>query len=211
MVEKKIDNLIKAMVEYNLIAEEQKKDYIYALTCFIEMSMTIGSILVISILLKKLVPTVGFLLFFFSLRQRTGGYHLNTFGGCYVATLIIYGSVVFTCPFMVRHVQILIGFTAIASACVFILGTVNHPNIHMNQQELESSKETARLVLTIEIALIFFLIWINANSIIIVYLSMAILLCAFLLIVAKFKGQEVRINESNDQNGTQIGGKSHTY
>lgn len=36
MVEKKIDSLVKTMVEYNLINEEQKENYVYALTCFIE-------------------------------------------------------------------------------------------------------------------------------------------------------------------------------
>lgn len=71
MVEKKIDSLVKTMVEYNLINEEQKENYVYALTCFIEMSITVGSILLVSIFLRNFVPTVGFLLFFFSLRKRT--------------------------------------------------------------------------------------------------------------------------------------------
>lgn len=207
MVEKKIDSLVKTMVEYNLINEEQKENYVYALTCFIEMSITVGSILLVSIFLRNFVPTVGFLLFFFSLRKRTGGYHLNTFGSCYVATLIIYGLVVFACPFIIMHMKSLVVFTSISCICVFILGTVNHPNIHMSKQELEGSKENARLVLTIEISLILFLIWIHADSMIIVYLSIAILLCAFLQIVAKFKGQEVKVDETNNQEGTWIGGK----
>lgn len=198
MLEKKVIMLVKIMIEHNLIKEEQKEDYIYALICSIEVSITIGSILLISIFLKNFVPTIGFLIFFFSLRKRTGGYHLNTFSGCYIATLVIYGLVIFVCPFIARYIKVFAGLTTIVSIFTFVLGTVNHPNVHMNRQELEDSKVGARLVLIIEIALIFFMMWINADSIIIAYLLIAILQCTFLLIVAKIKRQEVKINEQNN-------------
>ena len=51
---------------------------------------TVGSIIVISLAFHKLFPTIFFLVFFLELRKRTGGYHLDKFYICYLATVVSY-------------------------------------------------------------------------------------------------------------------------
>ena len=56
--------------------------------------------------------------------------------------------------------------------------------------------------------IILFCFWIKAESEIVIYLSFAIILCTFLLILAKITGQEVKESEGNNQDSTRVGGES---
>lgn len=192
MMEKKINVLADMLVEYNLIAVEQRDEYRYALVCLIENFITTGSILLISLLLGNVIPTIGFLVFFFSLRKRSGGYHVSTFGGCYIRTLITYGMVVWCSTWLGRNIHLLMALTVAAGICILVVGTVNHPNIHMGTEELQSAKKASRTMLILELAVIFSLVWINRDVVFVTYISIAVILCAVLLMTAKITGQEVK-------------------
>lgn len=79
MIEKMAMGLVDQMAEEKMIDKEAEEYYVYTLVSLMEKFITIGTILLISVLIEKLVPTAFFLLFFLSLRKRTGGYHMNTF------------------------------------------------------------------------------------------------------------------------------------
>lgn len=79
MIEKMAMGLVDQMAEEKMIDKEAEEYYVYTLVSLIEKFITIGTILLISVLIEKLVPTAFFLLFFLSLRKRTGGYYMNTF------------------------------------------------------------------------------------------------------------------------------------
>lgn len=173
----------------------QRDEYLYSLTCFVEGILTIGSILILAICFEKIIPTIMFLLFFFSLRRRTGGFHLNSFGSCFIGTLILYVLIVICAKYAVLERLVLVLFTVCSYVCILIIGTVNHPNMDMSKEELNASKTSSRLLVSMLIMLVGFLWWIEANMEIIVYMCLAIILCASLLIIAKIVKQEVRVNE----------------
>lgn len=75
MIEKIADDLIGQMTEARLIDKEMEARYVYVFICWIEKFITVGSIIVISLMFHKLLPTIFFLVFFLELRKRTGGYH----------------------------------------------------------------------------------------------------------------------------------------
>lgn len=52
-------------------------------------------------------------IFFFELRNRTGGYHLNSFYKCYFATVAIYLAVMLTVTSLVKYQQWLLGAVVI--------------------------------------------------------------------------------------------------
>ena len=79
----------------------------------------------------------------------------------------------------------------VASIYISVVGTVNHPNMGMDDEELRGSKKSARLVLLIEIFIVMFMEWININLNIVSYFIWGIILCAVLLLVAKIQKQEV--------------------
>lgn len=80
MIEKIADDLIGQMTEARLIDKEMEARYVYVFICWIEKFITVGSIIVISLMFHKLLPTIFFLVFFLELRKRTGGYHLDKGG-----------------------------------------------------------------------------------------------------------------------------------
>ena len=89
MIEKIADDLIGQMTEARLIDKDMEERYIYVFICWIEKFITVGSIIVISLAFHKLFPTIFFLVFFLELRKRTGGYHLDKFYKCYLASIVV--------------------------------------------------------------------------------------------------------------------------
>ena len=81
MIEKIADDLIGQMTEARLIDKEMEARYVYVFICWIEKFITVGSIIVISLMFHKLLPTI-FSCVFLELRKRTGGYHLDKFYRC---------------------------------------------------------------------------------------------------------------------------------
>ena len=64
MVEKLATNLIAQMIENKIIVKEMADRYIYTFICFVEKIITIGSIILISLITRNLPPTLFFLIFF---------------------------------------------------------------------------------------------------------------------------------------------------
>ncbi|MHC6181031.1 accessory gene regulator B family protein [Clostridium sp. JNZ X4-2] len=197
MIEKIVNDLVKLMSDEQIIDVKKEEDYIYAFTCMIEKFLTLGTIIIISICLDLFIHTLIFLIFFLSLRKRTGGYHANVFLQCYFGTVGTYVLIIFADAFLLRNFRILDVFLLASIPIIWIIGTVNHPNMNMNSYELQESKKAARLILILEIGIIYFAIFTGVNLIIVSYMLISIILCAILLLIAKILNQEVKGNEEN--------------
>ena len=194
-MKKVVRHLVHQLMENSLIEEAQRDEYVYFLQCFIEGTITTGSILILGICFGKFMPTIIFLIFFFSLRRRTGGFHLDTFARCYVGTLILYVMVIFFARYMVNCLELLASLTIASYISIFMIGTINHPNIGMSKEEFMAAKVSARTLSTLLILFIGFLWWTRFNMEIIVYMCLSVILCAGLLMIAKLIRQEVRVDE----------------
>lgn len=192
MMENQINRIVKNMIREQMIEETEKENYIYTITCLTESVMVIASILLISFFLDNMIPTIGFLVFFFSLRKRTGGYHAKTFFRCYLGTLLTYGVVALLCERVMLYRQLNGWLLYIAAGLIMIIGTVNHPNIHWNMEEEMEARKAARWMLLLELCILCFLKWIDKDNVAVCYLSTAVILCSILLCVAKMIGQEVK-------------------
>lgn len=87
MLDQIIKNCLDQMQEKNLIMEDNREYYQYAMELLVEESLTVGTILVVIICMQEFVNGVIFLISFLALRRRTGGFHMKTFKACYVATI----------------------------------------------------------------------------------------------------------------------------
>ena len=186
MIEKMAMGLVDQMAEEKMIDKEAEEYYVYTLVSLMEKFITIGTILLISVLIEKLVPTAFFLLFFLSLRKRTGGYHMNTFFQCYLGTVVL-----------VDYPQPVFGLLLVAICIVEVIGTVNHPNIHMDAVELSESKRAARILCAVEVCVIYTFTLLGADMMYVCHMAVAVILCAVLLLIAKILKQEVKRNEEN--------------
>lgn len=149
--------------------------------------------LVISTLFKKFLPTVVFLVFFLSLRKRTGGYHADKFWQCYLMTIITYIGVIRAAAILSEKSYIIYALLFFAVLIIETIGTVNHPNIDLDKDELRETKKAARLLALIEVGIIAVFIALKINQLYVSYMSIAIILCSSLMCLAKIIKQEVKV------------------
>ena len=145
MVERIANAIVDQMENENLLYSEMKEHYLYALITTIEKWLTIISILCIGVIFKQVVPLMLFLVFFLSLRKRTGGFHADSFLQCYLGTMVISVAIIHVCPILVNHMYVIYVLLACSVLVTSIIGTVNHPNLAMNCIELRESKKAARM------------------------------------------------------------------
>ena len=79
----------------------------------------------------------------------------------------------------------------LAMLLICIMGTINHPNMDMSKSDLRESKKAARLMVLMEVMILAALVYLKADLLYIGYMSVAIILCAFLMCLAKIIKQEV--------------------
>ena len=163
-----IGNWIDQMQKKNWLLEEDREYYQYAMEVRLEEILTIA--------------TVFFVI--------TGGFHMKTFEACYMATVGTFVAVIFVAKYV--HTYSKIGFicTCIASVYVVVIGTVNNPDIDMNNSELSVSKKCARIVLTVELLIVIVGMRIKKCKEIVIMISLAIILCSILMKFAQLKYQE---------------------
>lgn len=193
MVEEMVLKLVNQMEVKKKIEKSNRDYYEYVLVMMIERIITIGSLLIVSVIFKQFLPTVAFLTFFLSLRKRTGGYHADKFWQCYLLTIITYIGVIRVAPVLSENPHIMYILLFFAVLVIEVIGTVNHPNIDFDESELRETKKAARLLVLIEIGIISVLIVLKLNQLFVSYMSIAIIMCSSFMCLAKIIKQEVRV------------------
>lgn len=191
MIEKMVIKIINQMEMEKIISKSSCEYYEYALIGMAEHAITVGTMLLLGLIFRQFLPTICFIVFFLSLRKRTGGFHANKFWQCYLGTVITYIVVMQVVPMLYINQTIMYGMLFFAIILICIIGTINHPNIDMSKSELQESKKAARLVVLMEVMIIAVLVYLKADMLYIGYMSVAIILCAFLMCLAKIIKQEV--------------------
>jgi len=193
MIEEAVLKLVNQMETKKLIETTNREYYEYVLITMTEHIIAIGTMLVISMIFKQFLPTVVFLVFFLSLRKRTGGYHADKFWQCYLMTIITYIGVIQVATILSEKSYIMYALLLCAVLIIEIIGTVNHPNIDLDRNELQETKKAARLLVLIEVGVIAILIALEINQLYVSYMSIAIILCSSLMCLAKIIKQEVKV------------------
>ena len=178
-----IGNWIDQMQKKNWLLEEDREYYQYAMEVRLEEILTIATVFFVIICMRQFVNGLTFLVSFLTLRKRTGGFHMKTFEACYMATVGTFVAVIFVAKYV--HTYSKIGFicTCIASVYVVVIGTVNNPDIDMNNSELSVSKKCARIVLTVELLIVIVGMRIKKCKEIVI-------MCSILMKFAQLKYQE---------------------
>jgi len=192
MVEKMVMKLVTQMEERKIIEKSSRDYYEYVLITLAEHIIAVGTMLIIGMLFNQFIATIIFLVFFLSLRKRTGGYHADKFWQCYLVTVIIYISIIQAATVLSETPIAVYVMLSLAVLVIGVIGTVNHPNMDMDKDELQEAKKAARLCVLMEASVIVALIALKINELYVSYMSLAVILCASLLCVAKIMKQEVK-------------------
>lgn len=193
LIEEIVLNLVNQMEAKKIIEENSREFYEYALVIIAERVISVSTMLIIAIIYKQFFPTAAFLIFFLSLRKRTGGYHADKFWQCYLLTVMSYIGVVQVASVLSEKSYIMYALLFLAVLVVEVIGTVNHPNIDLDENELRETKKSARLIVLIETGVIVVFAVLKINQLYVSYMSIAIILCSSLMCLAKMIKQEVRV------------------
>lgn len=107
-------------------------------------------------------------------------------------TILIYVCfVAFLLPYMVDKIEITYVMLGISIIILEMIGAVNHPNVDWDTEEYVASKSASRMVVVIEGLIIGIFAYLGASNEVIVFMAFAVILSAFLLLLAKITKQEV--------------------
>jgi len=192
MIHNSANSMTDAMVNKKILSSEKRDYYAYILEVMIGKVITYSILVILSIIMHAIIPTLFFMVFFFSLRERTGGFHLDSFFRCLISTIVIYfliNTVMLT--FFLSHVSLMYIILGISVVIIMYIANVNHPNLNLDADEIQDCKKSARTILIVEMLCIISGIALSMNKVCIIYGSLAIIMCAILLSIAKITKQEV--------------------
>ncbi|MEI3178103.1 MAG: accessory gene regulator B family protein [Lachnospiraceae bacterium] len=130
------DKFVEKMFISGEIGEEEKDRCRYIIVVKIEQILTLFVLLFGACFFRKVIPIVLFLLFFWQIRKRSGGYHMKNFERCFAGTVCIYIIwVKFLAPLLMIHSEIGYGLFAVSVLILEGIGSVNHPNMDWTKEE----------------------------------------------------------------------------
>lgn len=156
--------------------------FIYALEKRISTAVSSVFFLLIAVIVSDPLTAVSYLGSFYFLRIRTNGYHAKTFIGCLSFSLFLeLAFILFILPRLTIRLTCILN--AISFILIFFFAPFNHPNMHLNAQELIACRTSSRRRILILIALEIFLYALCVEKA--VYgITLGNTMTAFLLVIA---------------------------
>ena len=189
MIDELIVKIVDSMINTDIISKDDKEAYVYAYTITLEKVLTLITISIMGVVLNRLVNIIIFLCTFMFLRRRTGGFHLETFGQCFIGTNIIC-IIIEVCDFIwLKYMPVVMVFCMVSVIYILCVGTVNHPNLALDDSELRESKKRASIVVVLEVLLTIVLCIVGVDRTITGYMAMGINICALLLVMSKIQSR----------------------
>lgn len=187
-ISKYIDNLLKL----NIISRDEYEKYEYYLLCLAESIIVISIMLIIGTLFQCTLNVVTFIICFFLIRNRSGGFHLNSFSKCFIGTIILELIGIISIKYVPTYIGNILDILSIVSYVVLmVFGTLNHPNINFNKEEYKASKTMSRMISSLIIALIIFFKSIKASVDTIMFMEYAVTISGTLLFLGIITKQYV--------------------
>lgn len=157
MIENLADELSLQLVINNIIPIEKRKYYTYGIELILHDLFMFLVITIIAVLTKTVIISCLFSIVFCFLRAYTGGYHSNTYTGCYSITMTDYFLLLIFNSFTMWYKQyiafVMVGIS-ISVICKF--APIKHKNKHFDEKEKNKYKIVVKVLLII-ISVLFIL------------------------------------------------------
>ncbi len=183
-----INTLAKALssglVSNNIISNEKRKYYVYGIELLLNDLLIFLMIAAIAIITNTIFPTFIFICIFCVLRGYTGGYHSNSYLGCFLTTILNYSFMLLYLFFMDKWVIPVSIVMMVLSVPVMIrYSPLEHANKSLDYSEKKKYNKIATCIIMVDI--LFFimsirLVWIQITAVI----SWAMFATAILMLLA---------------------------
>ena len=80
-------------ISNEVISEDNREENVYGLEVMIGQIVSYTTLIILSIWKKNIIHLILFMIVFFNLRERTGGFHASSRIKCYAGTIILYFGV----------------------------------------------------------------------------------------------------------------------
>lgn len=126
--------------------------YVYGFELFYSTLFTICSIVIISSLFGKAYLGITFLLFFIPVRIFSGGYHAETYRGCFVCTNLLFSFSFFVVTSEENGIRWLIKYAIflILAFYIWLNAPVKNEKVYLTIQQRKANKKNTGIVLFCE-------------------------------------------------------------
>lgn len=190
MLEKVIQKYVSALIKAHVIADKDREAYQYHITCAIESILVVLSMTGVAFYLHEVIHVWVFIVCFFLVRNRTGGFHFDSFWKCYLGTVGLEIFVIYLVRFS-ANITVVIDILCLCIFCVIIrIGAMNHINMNYSEEEFIAIKKKARVVSSGLVAVIAILKISQISGTMVLYMEYAVILSGLMLILGILAGQE---------------------
>lgn len=174
------------MVIHEVDTEDMREHHVYGIEVFLGKIISYGSLLLISAIWNMWLPFIIFMIIFFPLRSRTGGYHAKSFFQCYIGTICSYLVMMkVVAPLLIRNEIAVIVIMAVSIIVILLYAPVDHPNLRLSDEEKKSCKSSARMLLLLIVICFGIVEVLNIGSAISTYIAIGVGIDAGLILIAK--------------------------
>ena len=198
MLNKSANCLVRLLEKHYDLSDEERPVYIYGFELLLSTLSSMITIISISIIIDKPSYAMFFLLFFFSLRLFTGGYHAKTYLRCFITTNTLFIITILLTEFILffQLKWIMAILVIISTAVIWIFSPIK--NIHhpcSEESYLKNKKRVHFLSSLYSLILIYIHLFTNFNDIA-VNSAWHLITVAVMIVVEKIRiYREVKSNE----------------
>ncbi len=172
----------KRLTDYILnkgVIEEKDYDiYNYGFVCFLEVTLSTVTSIIIALFLGMLRPCLFFFLIFIPMRSYGGGLHLNSYLACYIASCFILTISLLAVKYATLPLLISFLIYLVSAAFILLTGPVDHPNRSVDAYENDIFKKKTNITILFSTVISVILLFYKNNS----YLMLEAIVFAFLAI-----------------------------
>ena len=123
------------LYEKEIISEELIEIYQYGFQCFLELSVSTISSIIIALFLGMLPECLFFFLLFIPMRSYGGGLHMNTYFACFISSCFVLASSLLAVKYLTIPLLMTFALYLFASILILLIGPVDHPNREVDAKE----------------------------------------------------------------------------
>ena len=134
------NRITRFIVSNSYVDEKEFEIYEYGFQIGIEACICVGVTFVEALLLGMVVEWMLFFVVFIPLRSYAGGLHMNSFGGCFILSNIVFLNVLLISRQLSVESDVLFWGTVLLLLCIYFLYPIENSNRIISSEERVSIK-----------------------------------------------------------------------
>ena len=190
-MEKIADIIVQNIMEIRHVEHEQKEILKFGIQIFMEMGINLIVSIGIMLILHKVPEGIFFYLVFIPVRIYSGGYHSNTYLGCFLLSTITFIFVLVTCQKWHLPRGYSIWCIVVLTSLIWKIRPVINESRPVSTEEYKSFVSKLKVVLIV-IVMVAVVLEINHNNIYLNIMISGLLLTTITLIMGKVKYRQYK-------------------